>query len=217
MKILVIGHESHYEECTQKFVAHHHVMFASDHKHVQSNLAQADVVFDFTTGTTSPVQYYADWRGVVFLNTTEVTLTSLVSDSLSSGPRFFGFCGLPTFLNRDVLEVCLTREENLQYLKEVCTKLETKFVRVADQAGLVTPRIVCMIINEAYYTEEEGTATRADIDQAMKLGTNYPYGPFEWGQRIGLKNVCQVLEAVYRATGDERYQICPLLKREAGF
>jgi 3-hydroxybutyryl-CoA dehydrogenase len=72
-----------------------------------------------------------------------------------------------------------------------------------------------MIINEAYYTVEEGTATRADVDLAMKLGTNYPYGPFEWSQKIGLGSVYDVLLAVYEATHDERYLICPLLKQEA--
>jgi 3-hydroxybutyryl-CoA dehydrogenase len=71
-----------------------------------------------------------------------------------------------------------------------------------------------MIINEAYYTVQEGTATRADIDLAMKLGTNYPYGPFEWCERIGLEHVYHLLEAVYDDTKDERYKIAPLLKKE---
>jgi 3-hydroxybutyryl-CoA dehydrogenase len=71
-----------------------------------------------------------------------------------------------------------------------------------------------MIINEAYYTVQEETATRDDIDRAMKLGTNYPFGPFEWCQRIGINHVYEVLEAVYEDTRDERYKICPLLKKE---
>jgi 3-hydroxybutyryl-CoA dehydrogenase len=71
-----------------------------------------------------------------------------------------------------------------------------------------------MIINEAYYTVQEGTASREDIDLAMKLGTNYPYGPFEWCQRIGIKYIFELLTAVYEDTKDERYRICPLLKKE---
>jgi 3-hydroxybutyryl-CoA dehydrogenase len=73
-----------------------------------------------------------------------------------------------------------------------------------------------MIINEAYYTVEEGTASRKDIDLAMKLGTNYPFGPFEWCEKIGAKNVFDLLKAVHEATQDERYHICTLLKKEAG-
>ena len=72
-----------------------------------------------------------------------------------------------------------------------------------------------MIINEAYFAIEEDVASRTDIDLAMKLGTNYPFGPFEWSQRIGIKNVYQLLKAVFESTQDERYKICSLLEREA--
>jgi 3-hydroxybutyryl-CoA dehydrogenase len=71
-----------------------------------------------------------------------------------------------------------------------------------------------MIINEAYYTVQEGTANRADIDQAMKLGTNYPLGPFEWCHKIGIADVYETLEAIYNDTHDERYKICSLLKHD---
>ena len=71
-----------------------------------------------------------------------------------------------------------------------------------------------MIINEAYFTVQEGTAEKDAIDQAMKLGTNYPHGPFEWAEMIGLENVLDLLEAVYADTRDERYKVCPLLKKE---
>ncbi|NOS93153.1 MAG: 3-hydroxyacyl-CoA dehydrogenase, partial [Cyclobacteriaceae bacterium] len=47
-----------------------------------------------------------------------------------------------------------------------------------------------------------------------KLGTNYPYGPFEWCNKIGIENVYHLLNTVYHDTHDERYKICALLKRE---
>ena len=71
-----------------------------------------------------------------------------------------------------------------------------------------------MIINEAYYTVQEGTATREDIDLGMKLGTAYPMGPFEWCEKVGVKNVYETLDAIYEDTHDERYKICPLMKTE---
>jgi 3-hydroxybutyryl-CoA dehydrogenase len=71
-----------------------------------------------------------------------------------------------------------------------------------------------MIINEAYYTVQEGTAEREDIDLGMKLGTNYPHGPFEWCAKIGIQNVYELLEAVYDDTKEERYKICPRLKKD---
>ena len=83
---------------------------------------------------------------------------------------------------------------------------------VQSRVGLVTPRIVCMIINEAYNTLQEGTATREDIDLGMKLGTAYPKGPFEWSLEIGLDHIYETLEALYQDTKDDRYKISPLLK-----
>jgi 3-hydroxybutyryl-CoA dehydrogenase len=71
-----------------------------------------------------------------------------------------------------------------------------------------------MIINEAYYAAQDGIASREDIDKAMRLGTNYPHGPFEWAERIGLSAVYQLIESLYRDTHDERYKVCPLLKKE---
>jgi 3-hydroxybutyryl-CoA dehydrogenase len=121
---------------------------------------------------------------------------------------------LPTFINRPLLEVCLWKEEDKDALQEVCHSLQTEYQIVDDRVGLVTPRVISMIINEAYYTALEGTASREDIDMAMKLGTNYPYGPFEWCQRIGVKHVYELLEALYEDTKDERYKICPMLKKE---
>jgi 3-hydroxybutyryl-CoA dehydrogenase len=84
-----------------------------------------------------------------------------------------------------------------------------------DRVGLVTPRVMCMIINEAYLTLQEGTADRADIDLAMKLGTNYPGGPFEWAERWGLGEVSRMLHCLQSATGDPRYKRSKLLIEEA--
>jgi 3-hydroxybutyryl-CoA dehydrogenase len=50
----------------------------------------------------------------------------------------------------------------------------------------------------------------------MKLGTNYPYGPFEWARRIGLRHVIALLDAVYNHTHDDRYMVSTLLRSEPG-
>ena len=149
------------------------------------------------------------------LNTAKINLVQLgavVNHQIKC--TLFGFAGLPTFLNREILETSLYKTDQRSRLEDICAKLTTNFQLVDDRVGLVTPRVICMIINEAYFTVQEGTATREDIDMAMKLGTSYPYGPFEWSHKIGIKNVYELLEAVYEDTKDERYKICPLLKKE---
>lgn len=211
MKILVIGNDINLLECRQKFGDKHIYEFIENQRRATLQLAWADVIFDFLS---ADAHLYTSFEGAVFIDTSRITLSAFKAQ-VDSKARFIGFSGLPTFLNREVLEVSLLNDHDYQELKRVCDLLNTRFAIVTDQVGMVTPRIICMIINEAYFTLEEGTATRGDIDLAMKLGTNYPYGPFEWGERIGLKKVCGLLDAVYSASGDERYQTCPLLKQEA--
>ena len=77
------------------------------------------------------------------------------------------------------------------------------------------PRTIAMIINEAYYALGEKLATRESIDLAMKNGVNYPIGPIEWGDKIGLHNVAQLLEELNTVTRDERYRLSTELKLEA--
>ncbi len=95
------------------------------------------------------------------------------------------------------------------YLKEKGYLTE----RVGDFSGLVFRRVLFMVINEAIHVLWEGTASRDDIDRAMKLGTNYPMGPLEWGDRIGLDRVYEGLRALHEEYGDERYRPCPLLRK----
>jgi 3-hydroxybutyryl-CoA dehydrogenase len=85
--------------------------------------------------------------------------------------------------------------------------------RVVDFSCLVFRRVLFMVINEAIHVLWEGTASRDDIDKAMKLGTNYPMGPLEWGDRIGLERVYEGLRSLHEEYGDERYRPCPLLRK----
>lgn len=214
MNILVIGNEANRVEITQKFGNQHVYQFV-ERLTESSPIQWAEVVFDFiSAGMPDTLIVYDHISTPVFLDTTFTSLTSIVK-AAGLKRTVFGFCGLPTFVNRELLEVCINNKSDEFALNEVCTKLNTKYSLVTDQVGFVTPRIICMIINEAYFTIEEGTASRADIDLAMKLGTNYPFGPFEWATKIGVQNVVMTLDAVHQASGDERYMICSFLRQES--
>lgn len=216
MNLIVIGTEQNFEECRAKFGNTHRYGLASDYQEAYPLLQNDSVVFDFLIDELpTGIEFYADKPIVAFLNTAKRSLSELTF-TLTQRPaaKLIGFNGLPTFLNRPLLEVCIQHTDTKEALEKVCASLNTNFCLVDDRVGLVTPRVICMIINEAYYTVQEGTATREDIDMAMKLGTNYPYGPFEWCSRIGIRHVYELLEAVYEDTKDERYKICALLKKE---
>lgn len=77
-------------------------------------------------------------------------------------------------------------------------------IGVADVPGLVAATIVSMIVNEAFVTLKAGVSTKEEIDMAMKLGTNYPLGPFEWSELIGLENIYHLLKRLEK--DDARYK-----------
>ncbi|MFM7429350.1 MAG: 3-hydroxyacyl-CoA dehydrogenase family protein [Flammeovirgaceae bacterium] len=213
MNVLVIGNNAQKEECQLKF-KEQTVSLATYYQEAKEMLKQSDVVFDFAIAKNpEQIQLYSEFPNVVaFLNTTTKSLADLCKGNQRG--TFVGFCGLPTFLNRPLLEVSVQKKENEETLRSTCQKLGTEFIVVDDRVGFVTPRVIAMIINEAYFTVEEGTASREDIDLAMKLGTNYPYGPFEWCSKIGIVEVHELLESLYKDTKDERYKICFLLNKE---
>ncbi|TCZ73081.1 3-hydroxyacyl-CoA dehydrogenase family protein [Flaviaesturariibacter aridisoli] len=97
--------------------------------------------------------------------------------------------------------------------EEAAALLGKKIEWLPDVPGFVSPRVIAGIINEAYHALSEGVSSKEAINTAMKLGTNYPHGPFEWASIIGLKNVAQLLEAL--AKGNERYAPNELLLKEA--
>jgi len=115
------------------------------------------------------------------------------------------------FLERDIVEVAA--HHNMQSaVSEILRKLGWNFIFVPDEPGMITARIVCMIINEAYFALEDNVSTKNEIDIAMKLGTNYPYGPFEWSEKIGLKKVVDLLKKLNE--NDSRYLVSAKLESE---
>lgn len=215
MKILVIGEPVHFEECRRKLGQHDYTHLTS-HSGAENVLTAHDLIFDFVIDRDPAfMRTYADKPVTGFLNTSKTSLAALARGlKRPLACTLIGFNGLPTQFDREFLEVSVLNTDDTTHLKRFCEELKTEFLLVDDRVGLVTPRVVCMIINEAYYTVQEGTASREDIDLAMKLGTNYPYGPFEWCHKIGLKNVYELLQAIYEDTKDERYKIPAMMKTE---
>ena len=79
-------------------------------------------------------------------------------------------------------------------------------------SGQIGARILATLVNEAASAVADGVATPESIDRAMRLGTNYPSGPLEWGERIGLSHVVHTLDALHAAVPDGRYRVVPLLR-----
>src|SRR5262249_12881695 len=86
---------------------------------------------------------------------------------------------------------------------------------LADPPGLVLGRILCQLVNEASFALGEGIGSAPDIDTAMRLGFNWPRGPFEWAEEIGAARIVAALDALHGLLGEERYRVAPELRRRA--
>jgi len=171
-----------------------------------------------------PVEFYQFSGDAVFFNLCEgaekltypegdLVFINSVSHTLNKNPQHQNVCRINAwkgFLKRDKWEIAGKIDARLQ---DYCASIEKQILAAPDVAGFVSSRILSMIINEAYFALEEGVSTKSEIDTAMKLGTNYPKGPFEWSKEIGLKKVHELLEVLSK--DDPRYTPAPLLIKES--
>ena len=134
-----------------------------------------------------------------------VMVNSVVYTCEEIGRPFIRINAWPGMLEREVHELAIgsEMEETRPLLDELYRGLGWKYRLVPDVPGMISGRILAMIINEAYYTLQENVSTREEIDIAMKLGTNYPMGPFEWSEKIGLENIYDLLNKL--GATDHRY------------
>jgi 3-hydroxybutyryl-CoA dehydrogenase len=86
---------------------------------------------------------------------------------------------------------------------------------VADTPGLVVARTLAMLVNEAADAVQQGVCTTEGANAAMKLGVNYPAGPFDWLVRMGHARVMSVLHALDTCYRGERYRVSPWLQHGA--
>jgi 3-hydroxybutyryl-CoA dehydrogenase len=140
----------------------------------------------------------------VFMNSVEKTLAQIQKNENSI--RFNGWQG---FVEKPMWEIAGNANEAIATILKTIGKT---FMAIEDIAGFVSARVIAMIINEAYFALEDGVSTKAEIDIAMKLGTNYPYGPFEWAEKIVLQNVYTLLETM--AIENDKYTPAVEMKNE---
>lgn len=132
--------------------------------------------------------------------------------------RLVGFAAMPTFSRQPVAEVAPTvfsPVETIEVIRRFFASLGKECEYVQDRVGMVLPRILCQIINEACFVLQDDVASPGDIDTAMKAGVNYPHGPVEWADKIGFQQVYAVLAALQNDLQEDRYRIAPLLRQMA--
>ncbi len=120
---------------------------------------------------------------------------------------------VPLMKGVEVVKSLLTSEETLKVSVDFVRSLGKETVVVKDSPGFVTNRIITLVMNEAAKLLEENLASVEDIDKIEKLSHNWPMGPFELADLVGIDVIVDLLEGIYQQTGWERYKPAPLLKR----
>lgn len=170
---------------------------------VENEFPEADAHFDL-----SFEEYGAAFENVsqpIFINSVIKPTNELPANAI----RINAWNG---FLKRDIVEIAAASAEAKQHAATVLEKLGWKFQFVPDVPGMIAARTIAMIINEAYFALGDDVSTKAEIDIAMKLGTNYPFGPFEWSEKIGLHNIYRLLKKLSET--DKRYEAAPTVEQE---
>ncbi len=165
----------------------------------------ADAYFDLMFNEENiPANELAE-NSTVFANTVAATCKELPENYT----RINAWSG---FLNRNVIETASCNDLQKQKIEKVLHALGWNFMCVADAPGMIAARILSMVINEAYFTFGDAVSSKQEIDTAMKLGTNYPYGPFEWSEKIGLDKIYRLLKTLDET--DPRYTPAPAMEEE---
>jgi 3-hydroxybutyryl-CoA dehydrogenase len=110
----------------------------------------------------------------------------------------------------EIVRALETDDDTIAAAVEVARKMGKEPVVIKESPGFITSRINAMIGNEAFYMLQEGIASAADIDKALKLGLNHPMGPFELVDLVGLDTRLHILEYLHKTLG-EKYRPAPLL------
>ena len=145
-------------------------------------------------------------------NTSSLSVTEIASVTYRArkcvGMHFFNPVHKMKLL--EIVRALETDDDTLAAVVEVGKRMRKEVVVIRESPGFITSRINAMIGNEAFYMLQEGIASAADIDKALKLGLNHPMGPFELVDLVGLDTRLHILEYLHKSLG-EKFRPSPLL------
>lgn len=149
-------------------------------------------------------------------NTSTLSLTELASSTMYP-ERVIGMHFIHPVGKVDLVEIVrglktsdTTFEDTKAFVDEI---VEKKGVMIYESPGFVTSRLICLFINEAMHVLQEGVASPEDIDDAMRIGYQFQYGPLEMADRFGLDSVLAALENMFREYGELKYRPSTILKK----
>lgn len=165
-------------------------------------------------------QIFMELEGIVperclfFTNTSGLSITEMAS--VTKRPdRFIGthfFNPVPVMRLLEIIRGYETSDETLKVAVDWGKKIGKEVIVVKESPAFAVNRILCVMLNEAFYVLGEGIATAEDIDKGMVLGCNHPIGPLALSDLVGNDTLLRVMEGLHRELGD-KYRPAPLLKQ----
>lgn len=149
-----------------------------------------------------------------FTNTSGLSITEMAA--ITKRPdRFIGthfFNPVPVMRLLEIIRGYETSDKTLEIAKEWGQKIGKEVIVVREAPAFAVNRILCIMLNEAFFALDEGVASAEDIDKGMMLGCNHPIGPLALSDLVGNDTLLHVMEGLHRELGD-KYRPAPLLKK----
>jgi 3-hydroxybutyryl-CoA dehydrogenase len=160
------------------------------------------------------VQFHCHEQAIFATNTSALSVTEMAASTRRpdrfAGMHFFNPVHVMKLL--ELVRGLETSDETVRLLAALGARLGKEVVVVRDVPGFATSRINALIGNEAFRMLEQGVASAADIDKAVKLGLNHPMGPFEMADLVGLDVRLSILEHLHATLG-ETFRPSNLMRR----
>jgi 3-hydroxybutyryl-CoA dehydrogenase len=163
---------------------------------------------------------YAELEAIVpkhclfFTNTSGLSITEMAA--VTGRPdRFIGthfFNPVPVMRLLEIIRGHQTSDETLETAREWGRKIGKEVIIVKEAPAFVVNRILCTMLNEAFFVLDEGLASAEDIDKGMVLGCNHPIGPLALADLVGNETLLRVVEGLHRELGD-KYRPAPILRK----
>lgn len=200
MNLIIVGFENQGEELIKRKTDTNWIKLNTIAE--AKNISEANAFFFLES---EAVNYDFDFTNKpIFINAVVETLTEY-----NLPAHVLRFNGWPGWMEKDKWEIA--GQLSIDALS-VLGYLNIEPISFPDKPGFISPSVISLIINEAFYAEAAGVSNRESIDTAMKLGTGYPYGPFEWAEKIGVDKVYSLLDKLSKY--DDRYLPAQSLKTE---